>query len=203
MGRYLQDIAAVPGDLPSRASAAADRLGPRQPHRAGRGRPRRRAPAAAHPGHASAGRDRPQRACPPARRGGGSADRRAGPAAHPPGLRSPRRPAVPVRMGPGPLFPAGRAGAAGGTGRARPPDRGPLHRPCPVRQVPGHRRRATRPARRLRVAAGAQHLRAGRAADRPGISRPTGTCCSPSRSTPPCPAPSWTAANRSPRCTTR
>ena len=36
---------------------------------------------------------------------------------------------------------------------------------------PGHRRRATRLARRLRVAAGAQHLRAGRAAGRPGISR--------------------------------
>ena len=50
-----------------------------------------------------------------------------------------RRPAVPVRMGPGRLFPAGRAGAAGRTGRARPPDRGPLHRPGPVRQVPGHR----------------------------------------------------------------
>ena len=130
---------------------AADRMGPRPPHRAGRAHPRRPAPAATHRGHASTGRDRPQRACPPTRCGGGSADRRAGPAAHPPGPRSARRPAVPVRMGPGRLFPAGRAGAAGRTGLARPPDRRPLHRPCPV--LPGPRTPPTR-ERGLRGACG-------------------------------------------------
>ena len=113
MGRYLQDIAAVPGDMRSRAS----------PPLTAWGRARLTARdaltnAARHLRQHTRGRRAPgvtarSELARQARRGGGSADRRAGPAEHPPGPRSPRRPAVPVRMGPGRLFPAGRAGAAG------------------------------------------------------------------------------------------
>jgi hypothetical protein len=46
----------------------------------------------------------------------------------------------------------------------------PLHGRCPGRPISRHRRRATRPARRLRMAAGIQRLRAGRQSGRPGLS---------------------------------
>ena len=59
MGRYLQDIAAVPGGMRVPRQPAADRMGPGPPYLAGRARPRRPA-LAARPGQASARRGRPQ-----------------------------------------------------------------------------------------------------------------------------------------------
>ena len=59
MGRYLQDIAAVPGSHAVPHQPAADRMGTGPPYLAGRAHPRRPA-LAARPRQASTRRGRPQ-----------------------------------------------------------------------------------------------------------------------------------------------
>ena len=171
MGRYLQDITAVPGDMQSRVgppltawgrarSTARDALsnaaGQLLPHSGGRRAPgvtarselARRLDAAADA--LTAGRDLLHTHL----------------ARDPRGTRQFRSEWGLVVCSP----PAERALLAE-LACARPPDRAPVRGPCPVLPVPGHRRRASQPAPGLRVVAGAQRRRAGRAARRPGLRR--------------------------------
>ena len=203
MGRYLQDITAVPGDMRSRASPPLTAWGRARltardalTHAAGHLRQHsggRRAPGVTARSELPAGSMR--------RRYALTAGRdllHTHLARDPRGARQFRSEWGLVICSP----PAERALLAELAWLARQ-IAAPVHRPGPF--LPGPRTPPTRERglhRRLRVAAGAQRLRAGRAEGRPGLRPPTVTCCSPSRSTPPCPAPSWTAANRSPRCTT-